>query len=1078
MMLPCPRPVWEPLLWHLRAILPFFSFFLLHLHAFNLDAENPAVYSGPAGSYFGFSVEFYLPANGTSGILIGAPKANTTQENVTAGGAVFLCPWSSNQSLCNVIPFDTKGDQHIQRSSEVITEYKSNQWFGATVRSHKEQVVACAPMYHWKYSSHYGNTEETGGPSPVGICRIMAQNFSAFAEFSPCRSSITQHDKSKNTKDGMSFAGGGIFRSCRYQWDFPLTPPNTAGKPAAGATPSATPEAGELLLGAPGSYFWQGQLIAANIEHIIKNYDGNNPLKILGRNKQTGEAHVMNDNSFKGYSLAMGEFTGDSEEEYILGAPRAKNTLGLVYILLKANLTTKQTLLGEQVAAFFGYVVAVTDINSDGKDDILVGAPLFINRGLDGKRHEVGRIYVYLQEQPGSFRQPTQTFTGTDKFGRFGSAIATLGDLDYDGYKDVAVGAPHAGEDGNGRVFIYLGHAHGLRPKFYQELKGTWAPDMALAGFGFSLRGGSDIDGNKYTDLIVGAHDADKVLLYRARPVIIAEAQVRLNPDTLNPNQTTCHSPQLPFLVTCFDVQVCVKVKDHDITQQFVLKAQLELDKNKQQTRRRTLFLHSHQALENFQLQPTKNQETICRTFNAYLRHETEFKDKLSPIVVTLNCSLSEEQQLNTDSLAPVLSPHSQVKVTKQTRILLDCGDDGVCIPDLVLSATADTKFLMAGDGNPLTIIINAANHGDNAYETELHIPIPPRVHFINVERDNKNLIKLSCNPKMENDTQIVICDLGNPMKRGAQLSAGLHFVVYSLEQVESVTFSMQIKSKNSENSHSEVVLLKFPVQVMAHLVLRRASLPEKIALPFIDLESKVDVVVKNESLPTVQHTYELHNNGPSTISDAVLEVDWPADLHGNSLLFKSKIIPLGNINCTVNSSDAQNWVEPLSTMSPLSASTEGSRHNRNKRDVSKAENSVEETIFNINCTTVTCVKIMCRVGLLEKEKGVAINIQSQLRMEIFIKNRNQQFTFQSKASFIVQEMPYKAQPVEYPRDSKTVQTLIERSGPERVMPIPTWCIVVAVLGGLLLVALVAFLLWKCGFFKRKLPPTEDEGLL
>ncbi|XP_072343147.1 integrin alpha-8-like isoform X1 [Scyliorhinus torazame] len=1045
-MLPCPRTVWQPHLWYLRVILPFLSCLLLQFHAFNLDAENPTVYSGPEGSYFGFSVEFYLPDNGISAVLIGAPKANTTQENVTEGGAVFLCPWSSNQSLCSLIPFDTEGDQHIRSESEEMKDYKSNQWFGATIKSRKEQVVACAPMYRWQYSTK----NRTSGPAPTGTCRIAAQDFSSFAEYSPCRSRTTEDQVQKAAPDQ---------RFCEAGWS------------------SAITEAGEVLLGAPGSYFWQGQFFTANIEQIINNYDSNEPLKILGSKKQTDEANVRNDNSFKGYSLAMGEFTGDSEKEYLLGAPRAQNTLGSVHILQKADLKTKQTIVGEQVAAYFGYVVAVTDINSDGKDDILVGAPLFISPGPDGKRHEFGQVYVYLQETGAPFKQPTQIFTGTDKFGRFGSAIATLGDLDYDGYKDVAIGAPHAGEDGNGRVFIYFGHAHGLHPKFYQELKGNWAPVVVSAGFGFSLRGGEDIDANNYTDLIVGAHDADKVLLYRARPVITAEADVILTPDTLNPNQTTCRSPQIPDLVTCFEVRVCVKMKGHGIGQQFALNAQVELDKNKQQTQRRTLFLHSHQAQENFQLLPMGNKETTCRDFTAYLRHEKEFKDKLSPIVVTLNCSLSEEQRLSPGSLMPVLSPHSQVKVTKQTRILLECGSDGVCIPDLHLTATADKKLLLAGELNPLTVSISAANRADNAYETELHIPIPQQVDFISVVRDNKNLTKLSCNPRLENDTQILICDLGNPMKRGAKLSAGLHFTVHSLEQVESVTFSMQIKSKNSQNSHSKVVLLKLLVQVMAKLVLRRASLPEKIVLPYIDLESPADVMVKNESLPTVQHTYELHNNGPSTISDAVLEVDWPADLHGNSLLFKSQIIPLGRINCTVNSSDAQNWVEPLSTMSPLSKSTESSRHNRNKRDISKPENSLEN-IFNMNCTTVTCVKIICRVGLLEKEKGVAINIQSQLKMEIFVKNRNQQFTFQSKGSFVVQEMPYKAKPVEYPRDTKMVQTLIERSGPEQAMPVPTWCIVVAVLGGLLLVALVTFLFWKCGFFKRNLPPTETEGLL
>lgn len=40
-------------------------------------------------------------------ILIGAPKANTSQPNITEGGGVFLCPWS--QTNCSIIDFDKQG---------------------------------------------------------------------------------------------------------------------------------------------------------------------------------------------------------------------------------------------------------------------------------------------------------------------------------------------------------------------------------------------------------------------------------------------------------------------------------------------------------------------------------------------------------------------------------------------------------------------------------------------------------------------------------------------------------------------------------------------------------------------------------------------------------------------------------------------------------------------------------------------------------------------------------------------------------------------------------------------------------
>ena len=67
-------------------------------------------------------------------------------------------------------------------------------------------------------------------------------------------------------------------------------------------------------------------------------------------------------------------------------------------------------------------------------DDLLVGAPLLMERTADGRPQEVGRVYIYLQNLAGMEPTPTLTLTGHDEFGRFGSSLTPLGDLDQDGY--------------------------------------------------------------------------------------------------------------------------------------------------------------------------------------------------------------------------------------------------------------------------------------------------------------------------------------------------------------------------------------------------------------------------------------------------------------------------------------------------------------------------------------------------------------------------------------------------------------------------------------------------------------------
>lgn len=66
-------------------------------------------------------------------------------------------------------------------------------------------------------------------------------------------------------------------------------------------------------------------------------------------------------------------------------------------------------------------------------DDILIGAPLFMEREFESNPREVGQVYLYLQVNVLVFRNP-QILAGTDVFGRFGSALAHLGDLNQDGY--------------------------------------------------------------------------------------------------------------------------------------------------------------------------------------------------------------------------------------------------------------------------------------------------------------------------------------------------------------------------------------------------------------------------------------------------------------------------------------------------------------------------------------------------------------------------------------------------------------------------------------------------------------------
>ncbi|MCB9916662.1 MAG: FG-GAP repeat protein [Planctomycetes bacterium] len=111
-----------------------------------------------------------------------------------------------------------------------------------------------------------------------------------------------------------------------------------------------------------------------------------------------------------------------------------------------------------------------------------------------------------LQDLPAS-PPPLLELHGTTPGGRFGVAVASLGDLDGDGRADLAVGEPRALVGGvrRGRVAV----CSGANGHLLYELRGA----VALGDFGRALASGADLDGDGVHDLAVGAPRAGSGLV-------------------------------------------------------------------------------------------------------------------------------------------------------------------------------------------------------------------------------------------------------------------------------------------------------------------------------------------------------------------------------------------------------------------------------------------------------------------------------------------------------------------------------------------------------------------------------------
>ncbi|KAM4697382.1 integrin alpha-V [Rhinophrynus dorsalis] len=996
---------------------------------FNLDVDNPFVYSGTEGSYFGFAVDFYKPDDSTSFLLIGAPKANTSQPGIIEGGEVVKCDWKN--FTCHSIVFDPNGNRHFGINDPI--EFKSHQWFGASVRAKHNTILACAPLYHWR-------TEVKPEREPVGTCYL--KDGVTVAEYAPCRSS------SKVDAQEQGFCQGG------FSIDFT--------------------KAHRVVLGGPGSFYWQGQLISHPVEEILHKYNPGKYSITYEEQLSTRSASPLYDDSYLGYSVTVGDFNGDDTEDFVSGVPRAAKTLGMVSIFDGKSMASLYNFTGEQMAAYFGYSVATTDINGDGLIDLFIGAPLFMVRGSDGKLQEVGQVSVYLQQKT-SGPQHLLKLTGSEVFARFSSCISPLGDVDQDGFNDLAIGAPYGGSQNKGLVYIYNGRHSGVSVVPSQILEGQWASKTMPSSFGYSLKGATDVDENGHPDLIVGAFGTDKAILYRARPVINVNAILEVNPTILNPENKACNV-QNNIKVSCFNVKFCLKADGKGkVPHSLTFHVQLSLDKLKQKGAiRRALFLHNKQSNHSKNMTITNGGSMRCEELQAFLREDSEFRDKLTPITILMDYQMDYKSAADSSGLLPILNQFSPTNITKQVHILLDCGEDNICKPNLTLSVESEQNQIYIGDDSPLTLFINAQNQGEGAYEAELFVQIPPQADFIGVVRNNETLSRLSCAFKIENQTHLVVCDLGNPMKAGSKIKAALLFSVHQpIEMDNTVKFDLQIQSSNRYDSSSTIQSVQVALAVLAAVEIRGVSTPNEVFLPVVNWLPKENPTTEDDIGPLVQHIFELRNNGPSGFSKAILNIQWPYRYNNKTLLYIIKYDVDGPMDCT---SDVE--LNPLNVKISDSSTDEKNEtrvqenRQRNSRDLTTRKGDLQ----TLGCGTADCLKIECHVGKLERGKSVILYVRSRLWTKTFFnsENLNNSYSLKSSASFSVLEFPYKNLHIADIQNSTVVTTNILWVNQTATLPVPIWVIILAVLSGLLLLSVMVLIMHKFGFFKRVRPPQEE----
>ncbi|MBU1707122.1 FG-GAP repeat protein [bacterium] len=224
----------------------------------------------------------------------------------------------------------------------------------------------------------------------------------------------------------------------------------------------------DLIVGAP--YSNQGGILAGRV-YI---WWGSKAFKSSAKPDVTLTHGTTND--MFGSSLAVGDLNSDGHADLVVGSPQhniGEELPGSVYIFFggdNAKWTKPSLIINGETTTFqdhFGATVAIAgDVNGDGSNDLLIGAPNVKIAGGDQ-----GRVYLFSGGQSLDDK-PDLILDGEEELGLFGSRIFGIGDLNQDGKADFAI---HAESAGGGRGVVYFFYGGWERP-FY-EMTGEYVGD-------------------------------------------------------------------------------------------------------------------------------------------------------------------------------------------------------------------------------------------------------------------------------------------------------------------------------------------------------------------------------------------------------------------------------------------------------------------------------------------------------------------------------------------------------------------------------------------------------------------------
>lgn len=973
---------------------------LVSVGGYTLDQDHSLQFRGPGASMFGYSVLLHRHKS-HSWLVVGAPVANSSDPSVLSPGGLYRCSLQDQTHACEPL------DPVVSSCGKTCEGDSAHQWLGVSLSrqplAQGGHVLACA--HRWK-NVYYSTRDGQKNKLPNGACFRYGPDLKHSQPLVPC------------------------YRD--HQWKFG----EDYGSCQAGISNVLTEDL--IVMGAPGTSYWTGSVLVYNTSNgVLSSYvDDHSAMVSFG--------------SYLGYSVGAGHFLSSSSVEVVGGAPQYNQT-GKVFIFSveQNKLKVLNSISGREFGSYFGASLCVLDLNADGLSDLMVGAPM-----ATGASREEGRVHVYINQGQAELLELSEVLTGGGAYAsRFGQAIADLGDLDDDGFPDVAVGAPHEDEL-RGAVYIYSGREDGISPKHSQRITGATL-GRELFMFGQSLSSRVDIDDNGYQDVAVGAFLSDSAVVLRSRPVVRVQASMLL-PQFVDPRVALCSSS------VCVNVTVCFNVSSRQFRGPIDLQYNVTADLLHKPSFPHRFYFHGNGSSNS-----TKGRvrvrlgQRICNTHLAFLRWP--LRDIFTPVQFQASFGLRETTPTRPHRPHPPLRPLLQQgranSVSAQTIFSRSCVQEN-CSSDLQLTAQLilprEQPYFPLGLGRSFMLNATLVNAGDDAFLPRLTLNFPQNIQFVRVHADE---MAVSCDIIQEgNSTVGVACGLpGLLLPAHAQLNVSFLLDVSQNSTPGDITLQLTSRSDNFEKEElleDNSVGLTLPLKRELDLFVHGHASPTSFT--FSELEEDYSPV--NCFTERLNYTFKVVNSGPSRSVDTVVEVLLPRVLSPHAHRLQQLT------DWQVSQGGCSLGDRPLQVQDDCAVPHASLLHQL----LFFFSPSTTRVLFCGRRDQI-CERLVCHLGTLESGTVATIHLETALNPAVLLQGPGRHSIMK------LESMAFVASPVEdlhtvVKSEQPTTQVqVVALFSQKPSAAVKVLLLVVSLVIGLLILAALIYCLWKAGFFKRDL---------